>query len=206
MNSTVPLSFEKYLLYNDGSVRRYDLLDTGELIELPNENRINVLLAMALFRYLEQFVDWDLFSLNATAVQVTPITLKFNDGISGEKIRRVRQQSRIPDLMVLTEVGARQIFGKPSGLALEHDAPALIVEFVSESNASEDYIDKRAQYEARGVSEYWIADRHCSQVMVLTLTDGRYREQIYREDSVIRSALFPAFALSAQQLLTVKPR
>ena len=92
------------------------------------------------------------------------------------------------------------------GLALDHDDPLLIVEFVSQSNSDEDYTDKRSQYEARGVREYWIADRHQGQVVVLSLEDSRYQEQCYQADQVIQSPLFPDFALTASQVLTVKSR
>jgi len=187
------LSFEEYLAYDTGTDSHYELLESGELIELPYENRTNVLLALALFRYLEQFLAWDLFSLNATAIEVAPMTIKLPNG----RTRRIRQRSRIPDLMVLSELGATQILNRHNGLALDHDDPLLIVEFVSQSNSDEDYTDKRSQYEARGVREYWIADRHQGQVVVLSLEDSRYQEQCYQADQVIQSPLFPDFALTA---------
>ncbi len=193
------LSFEEYLTYDDGSECRYELLDTGELVELPYENQTNVVLAMALARYLEQFVHWRLMMLNTTAIQVTPTTLTLLDG----RRRRIRQQSRIPDLMVLTLAGERQIFGKPSGLALHHDNPTLIVEFVSESNAGEDYFDKRAQYEARGVREYWIADRHQQKVTVLTMAGDHYEEAICQGSTAIQSKVFPDAEITAEQVLTI---
>ena len=193
------LSFEEYLTYDDGSEYRYDLLDTGELVELPYENQINVVLAMALARYLEQFVHWRLLMLNTAAIQVTPTTLMLSDG----RRRRIRQQSRIPDLMVLTLAGERQIFDKPSGLALHHDNPTLIMEFVSESNAGEDYVDKRAQYEARGVREYWIADRHQQKVTVLTMAGDRYEEATCQGSTAIQSKVFPDARITAEQALNI---
>ena len=193
------LSFEEYLTYDDGSECRYELLDTGELVELPNENEINILLAMTLARYLQQFVPWRLIRLNTSVIQVTPTTFTLLDG----RRRRIRQQSRIPDLMVLTLTGARQIFGKPSGLALHHDNPTLIVEFVSESNAGEDYFDKRAQYEARGVREYWIADRHQQKVTVLTMAGDRYEEAVCQGSTAIQSKVFPDAEITAEQILTL---
>lgn len=193
------LSFEEYLTYDDGSDYRYELLDTGELVELPYENQINVILAMSLARYFEQFVHWRLIMLNTTAIQVAPTTITLADG----RRRRVRQQSRIPDLMILTQTGERQIFGKPSGVALHHDNPTLIVEVVSESNASEDYVDKRIQYEARGVSEYWIVDRHQQKVTVLTLENDRYKEAVYQGNAVIQSKVFPGSTITVESVITV---
>ncbi len=65
-------------------------------------------------------------------------------------------------------------------------------------------IEKRVQYEARGVCEYWIADRHQQRVSVLTLKAGRYEETVYQGDSVIFSAAFPQVQLTANSLLTVE--
>lgn len=196
--STKCLSFEEYLTYDDGSGKRYELLDTGELVEVANENDINVLLAMALADYLKRFVSRRLFRLNTSAIQVAPMVVALPNG----RTRRVRQQSRIPDLMVLSTQGAEQIFGKPSGLALHHDNPLLIVEFVSQSNSDEDYTDKRAQYEARGVLEYWIVDRHQRQVSILVSEDGAYVEANYQGENVLRSRAFPNINLMADQLFS----
>ncbi len=197
---TKSLTFEEYLAYDDDSGQRYELLESGELIALPNENDINVILAMELYEYLKQFVSRRLIRVNSTAIQVTPTTIALPNG----RTRRVRQQSRIPDLMVLSAQGAKQIFGKPSGLALAHENPLLIVEFVSQSNSDEDYTDKRAQYEARGVLEYWIADRHQKQVSVLTLVGDRYTESLYQGDALVRSQVFPLVNLTVNQLLSVE--
>lgn len=194
-----PLTFEEYLAYDDGSGRRYELLEMGELLELPYENDINIILAADLYEYLKQFVNRHLIRTSSTPIQVTPTTIELLNG----KTKRVHQQSRIPDLIVLTAQGAQQIFGKPSGLALSHDNPMLVVEFVSESNASDDYFDKRAQYEARGVGEYWIADRHQQTVTVLILAGNRYEETVYQGDAAIHSKAFPNIALTAQQILTI---
>ena len=202
LSSTYPavttLSFEDYLSYDDGSGRRYELLDTGELSEVAYENEINILLAMALAAYLEQFISRRLMRLNTSSIQVTPMVVTLPNG----RTRRVRQQSRIPDLMVLTTEGAAQIFGKASGLALYHDNPMLIVEMVSQSNSDEDYTDKRAQYEARGVPEYWIVDRHQRQVTVLILEAGAYVETLYREGDLLHSVTFPKVALTANMMLS----
>ena len=59
---TKALSFEEYLTYDDGTGCRYELLETGELAELPfenpNQHSSGSLLAKALARHLERFVDW----------------------------------------------------------------------------------------------------------------------------------------------------
>ncbi|CAN5846672.1 Uma2 family endonuclease [soil metagenome] len=193
-----PLTFEEYLAYDDGSGRRYELLDTGELIELPGENNLNIELALALFEYLKQFVYWRLLRLNSTAIQVTPMAVTLANG----QEKPVRRQSRIPDLMVLTPEGRAQIYNDYNALSLDHHNPVLVVECVSESNADEDYIDKRAQYEARKIPEYWIVDRHRQQVTVLTLAGDYYVEACYQGDTAIQSAAFPKATLTAKKIFS----
>lgn len=195
---TKPLDFQAYLAYDDGSEKRYELLDNGELIELLNENDININLAMDLYEYLKQFVSRRLIRMNATAIEVTPISVRLPNG----RTRQVRRRARIPDLMVLTKSGFEQIRGDYSGISLTQDNPQLVVEVVSESNSDEDYTDKRAQYEARGIPEYWILDRYQRIVTVLQLREGRYQEVTYEGDRTIKSAAFPDFLVTANQLLT----
>lgn len=195
------LSFQTYLDYDDGSNQRYELLDTGELVAVPFENQANIALAMALCRYLEQFADWQLFRLGNTAIEVTPMTIVLPNG----QRKKIAQRSRIPDLMCLTVQGLRQIANGYKGLALDHENPRLVVEVVSQSNASEDYISKRAQYAARGIEEYWIVDRHKQQVIVFVLKEEQYVEQVYTGDTVVNSSVFPFAKLTATEILTVKP-
>ncbi|MGD1897869.1 MAG: Uma2 family endonuclease [Phormidesmis sp.] len=192
-----PLDFKAYLAYDNGAEGRYELLDNGELFELPNENDININLAMDLYEYLKAFVSRRLIRMNSTAIEVTPMSVRLPNG----RTRQVRRKARIPDLMVLTQRGFEQIRGDYSGIAMDQENPLLVVEVVSESNSDEDYTDKKAQYEARGIPEYWIIDRHQEVVTVLILKDGQYQEVGYRENSVIQSVAFPDFSITADRLL-----
>ncbi|MEL6940511.1 MAG: Uma2 family endonuclease [Cyanobacteria bacterium J06598_1] len=193
-----PLDFKAYLAYDNGAEGRYELLDNGELIELSNENDININLAMDLYEYLKQFVSRRLIRMNATAIEVTPMSVRLANG----RTRQVRRKARIPDLMVLTPAGFEQIRDDYSGISLEQDNPLLVAEVVSESNSDEDYTDKRAQYEARGIPEYWIIDRHQQVVTILILKGGQYQEACYQGTDFIQSAAFSDFSMTADKLLT----
>ena len=82
-----PLSFEEYLTYDDGTGRRYELPERGELLELPYKNDINIILAADLYEYLKQFVNRHLIRMSSTPIQVMPTTIELPDG----KTNRVRQ-------------------------------------------------------------------------------------------------------------------
>ncbi len=155
---------------------------------------------MGTFEYLKQFLDWRFFRLGTTAVEVTSLTVKLPSG----QVRYVRKKHRIPDLIVLTTGGAQQLCDDDHKITLSHDSPLLIIDWVSEPGTEESYIDQRAQYESRGVYEYWIIDNHQKQVSVLTLTDDGYEEACYRGEDWVNSKAFPELALTACGMLPLE--
>ena len=84
--------------------------------------------------------------------------------------------------------------------------PVFVFETVSPGNESSDsylrdYVWKRQQYQELGVLEYWIADPHRAKVTVLVLEDGEYQESVYKDDERIASVVYPAIAITADELL-----
>jgi Uma2 family endonuclease len=80
----------------------------------------------------------------------------------------------------------------------------VVIEAVSPglSNRERDYIDKRKQYQDRGIPEYWLIDPARATVTVLELVDGIYRELgVFRGEDPIRSSVISLLNLTAQQLL-----
>lgn len=100
---------------------------------------------------------------------------------------------RYPDFLVLTEAGAIALAGASRSIVTsEMPAPALVVEVVSpgepgEKNYDRDYIEKRREYAARGIPEYWIVDPYRQVVLVLTLDGQSYREERFTEQTAIVS-------------------
>ncbi len=56
------------------------------------------------------------------------------------------------------------------------EAIDLAVEIISPDDPERDLIDKRADYAAAGISEYWIVDPRDDSILVLGLVDGDYQE------------------------------
>ena len=81
----------------------------------------------------------------------------------------------------------------------------LVVEVVSAGadNHRRDYIEKRNQYEWRGISEYWIVDLVKEQVTVLFLTEDGYEETVFVGDEVVKSPSFSEWGLTAAEMLSV---
>ena len=159
------LTFTEYLAYDDGTDRRYELMD-GELIEMPPETDRNNLISLYLLAEFLKFVPLQLIRHKDTEIVV-----------AGNRLR-----VRLPDLMILTEELFAAIGGKRATITQDMPSPMLVVEVVSPGKVNEDrdYRYKRSEYAARGIPEYWIVDPAKAQVMVLILVDGLYEEAVFQ--------------------------
>jgi len=85
------------------------------------------------------------------------------------------------------------------------DMPTIVVEFVSEGkrNRRRDYIEKREEYLASGILEYWIIDRF-GRTMTACRSDGP--DVIVAHDGTYRTPLLPGFELPLARLLEVADR
>ena len=182
-------TFEEYLAYDDGTDNRYELVD-GELIALPPESGKNVRIAQHLcFNLLRAgLVQLDLIHLHSCEIQV-PV------------LQPGQSENRHPDLVVLRE--EHRVLTQRQ-LAIKHNmpAPVLVVEVVSPGkvNRERDYIEKREQYAARSIPEYWLLDPQDQVVIVLRLDSGSYVEVgHFRGNERILSPTFPTLDLTAGQ-------
>ena len=181
-------TIEEYLDYDDGTETRYELVD-GELVELPNEKQINLLIARFLFLcFVQMGIPFERVG-DKQQVAVDSLTVK----------------AREPDLTIITEE-TRAAMGKESLITREMPAPSLVIEVVSPGKPSEDnyirdYIDKPREYAERGIPEFWQVDPSRSVVIVLTLKDGAYQAHEFRGSDRVVSSTFPNLQLTAEQIL-----
>lgn len=153
-----------YPLQGGWSVEQYLALDGGLMVEytdgfvrvLPMPSLLHQLIAKFVFQALDRYVSER--SLGEVLFAPLPVEL-------------TPTQYREPDVVFLRPDRIRTMKGHPSGAD-------LVVEVVSEGkeNRDRDYIDKRAEYAAAGIAEYWIADPEQRTVTVLTLDGESYRE------------------------------
>jgi Uma2 family endonuclease len=79
--------------------------------------------------------------------------------------------------------------------------PPLIIEIVSPSNASDDYIRKPNLYMKFGVKEYWIVSPKNRTIEVFSLEEGVYGEPtIYFKDKTLKSALFEELQINLAEV------
>lgn len=192
--TTNKFTLDQYLAYENGTERRYELVD-GDLVEMPPESDRNNLISLYLLSEFLKFVPLYLIRHKDTEIVVT-----------GNRLR-----VRLPDLLVLTEELFAAIGGGRATITADMPSPMLVVEVVSPGKANEDrdyrykrltcVTLRRTEYAARGIPEYWIVDPGQAKVTVLVLVDGLYEETVFQSDDLIVSVLFPAMALTVSQVI-----
>jgi Uma2 family endonuclease len=184
------MTFEEYLSYDDGTDNRYEWID-GALVEMPTESGLNAWLSLAFQLYL----------INSGLVKPR-LTHRYTCEIEVPVLKSRQARNRFPDLVILRPEHI-ELTQKRLTIRLEMPEPTLVVEVVSpgQANVERDYQDKRAQYQARGIHEYWLIDPEQQTVMVLTLVDDVYQEKIFRGQEQIISSAFPTLSLTAEQVL-----
>lgn len=124
-----------------------------EVLAVPS--MLHQFLARLIFLSMNTFVE----SRNLGIVMSAPTKVKLDD-----------RHYREPDVLF---VAARNRHRKQEQFWETMD---LALEIISPDDPERDLIDKRADYAAAGVSEYWIVDPRDDSVLVLGLHDGAYQE------------------------------
>jgi hypothetical protein len=76
--------------------------------------------------------------------------------------------------------------------------PELVIEVVSPGSELRDYQEKREEYLALGVHEYWIIDAGKQEMLVLRRVAGRWRERILRPPEIYKTRLLPGFQFACE--------
>jgi Uma2 family endonuclease len=191
MTTTIPqrMTLEEYLDYDDGTDTRYELVD-GILVVMGSENPINPQIASFLFSIF-------------LGLGIPHYRLVIGHQI---EVSSAYASARQPDLIVHSEESEKAISADGKLLRLGHPAPLLVVEVVSNSETDpqsrvRDYQEKRLEYAARSIPEYWIIDPIVSAVLVLTLKSTQYQEQRFQGKQPIVSTTFSDLNLTAEQVL-----
>ncbi|HLJ12495.1 MAG TPA: Uma2 family endonuclease [Planctomycetaceae bacterium] len=87
----------------------------------------------------------------------------------------------------------------------ETDIPTIAIEFVSRRRRDwlRDCVEKRGEYLALGIGEYWIIDRFRRTLTVYRKAPTGFDEQVVTEREIYQTALLPGFELSLGKLLKV---
>jgi Uma2 family endonuclease len=174
------------------AVEEYDELYVYELIRgvlivnpipLPEERGPNGYLEHLLWSYAEDHPQGA--SLDATLF---------------EHYIRTAHSRRRADRVIWAGLGRQP---KPNS-----DVPSVAIEFVSRGrrNWLRDYVEKRDEYMALGIAEYWVVNRFERTMTVFRRTNEGIAELVLRENEVYRPALLPGFELPIGRLLQAADR
>jgi Uma2 family endonuclease len=85
------------------------------------------------------------------------------------------------------------------------DIPTIVIEFVSKTNRDRrrDYDEKRAEYAAIGVIEYWVIDRFRR---TMTVCSGNQVVRVVKEKETYQTPLLPGFELRLGELFKIADR
>jgi Uma2 family endonuclease len=78
--------------------------------------------------------------------------------------------------------------------------PDLTIEVVSESSRDRDYTEKRDEYWAIGVKEYWIVDAKLEQVLILRRGRSQWTEKTLGPADSCETKLLPGFKLACRAI------
>jgi Uma2 family endonuclease len=184
-STSVKLTFEEYLTYDDGTDKRYEYSD-GMLLEMPPATGLHE--AIITFLVIRFFL----------AIQESGLPLQARP--SGTEVQ-VPNQCRRPDVVIITNEQAAQIANTTAILSV---APPLVVEVVSPESVDRDYNRKVSEYAAAGIPEYWIVDPLEGRVLVLLLTNGRYETTEFQNAQQIVSPTLSGLQLTAAQVLAAQ--
>ena len=114
------------------------------------------------------------------------------------------------EVYINTAIGRRRAdrviwTGFEEGPDPENDVPTIVVEFVSRRKRDQvrDYIDKRDEYLAIGVAEYWVINRFQGTMTIFRRTADGVEEHVVADREVYKTALLPGFELPLGKLLAV---
>ena len=74
-------------------------------------------------------------------------------------------------------------------------APLIVVEIISPSSASRDYLVKRHKYEQLGIKEYWIVSPEEQCIDVLCFTDASHTNYCLKDNPILTSCTISELTL-----------
>jgi Uma2 family endonuclease len=167
-------TYKDYLTWPDDE--RCELID-GFAVKTPSPSRWHQRVLLELSRHFANFLQDKPFE-----VYIAPFDVRLPHGKrNDDQIYTVVQ----PDLLIVSAASKLDDRGCKG-------APDFIIEIVSPSNASLDYIKKSALYEKNKVKEYWIVHPTDRIVTVYKLMkNGKFgKPKMYSEEDTVKISIF----------------
>jgi len=174
-------SVDDYLELTNFTNRRVELSDGNiEVLEIPKE--AHELIIRFLFLALYDFTS----------------SKKLGETFfSGIRVRNLETKVRMPDIVFMLTANRHRRTND-----FWHGAD-LVMEVVSPDHGSRkrDLVEKKTEYAAAGIPEYWIVDPDEQHIRVLTLKNDSYAEAApFDSGTKAASVLLPGFEVDVQEV------
>ena len=136
--------------------RMVDLVN-GQVEVLPVPSLLHQFIARLVFLQIHEFVEQS----SPGIVMSAPTRVRISE-----------RHFREPDVLFVSQANLKR--RQEQGW----ETADLVVEIISPDDPDRDFVDKRRDYAAAGIAEYWMIDPRNDSIQVLHLCDGEYRELI----------------------------
>jgi Uma2 family endonuclease len=194
------MTFAEFLAWDDGTGRNFELRDGYPMpIVDPNAKHEDVADELC-----------ELLSTHCKTLQLPYVPKRQKQVMTGKNPLSGRDESRRADIVVFAK-SEWDALRQRSGSAAAYIPPPLTIEIVS-TNWRDDYEFKLNEYEALGITEYWVVDyaafggiRYIGKpkqptITIYQLTEGEYQANLFRGDDRLTSIIFPSLNLTANQV------
>lgn len=173
------VSYEEFLEISANSDERYEYID-GEIYLLASPKTTH---QKILFEMSGMFYNW--FKGKKCTPMIAPYDIKLK---RNENNKNVVQ----PDIMVICDLEEK--LGEDDYYT---GVPTLMVEIISRSTKSKDYVRKLDLYMCCGVSEYWIVNPENREVQIYLFKDGGiFKNKTFAFNDEIKSFYFEDLTLN----------
>jgi Uma2 family endonuclease len=197
------LTFEEFLAWDDNSDRRFELVN-GVAMPLSEPNAKHEDVVDALCRLIADHCQ----ALNL------PYIVRQNKQVRLKAEPNLPESSRKADIVIFDREEWQRMRQR-SASAAAYIPPPVVIEVVS-TNWRDDYRIKLNEYEALGITEYWIVEHYAGlggvqyigtpkqpTVTLNRLIDGEYQPQIFQSDRAIISPTFPDLSLTIAEIIAM---
>ena len=177
-----PYTYADYRAWELEAGERYELIDgAAYAMSAPNDEHQAV--SMELRRQIANFLRGKPCKVRAAPYDVR---LFYREDGSDHTVVQ-------PDISVICDERKRGSEGC-------RGAPDLVVEILSPTNTSEEYVRKFNLYLKAGVREYWIAAPQSKTLQIFSLQDGKYLGAGYALGGAASSAVLAGFSIPIAEI------
>ncbi|ACB51670.1 hypothetical protein cce_2320 [Crocosphaera subtropica ATCC 51142] len=195
-----PITLEEFWDWYPDGFGRYELHD-GAIFEMQPIGNHEEVISFLTIKLAVQIEKFDLPYLIPKQALIKPLD--------------TNKSAYNPDVLILDKSNLNnESLWKTRSTITQGKTVPLVIEVVS-TNWGYDYGHKLIDYEALGITEYWIVDylglggkRYIGDpkqptISIYQLVDDEYQLQQFRENDVLISSIFPNLNLTAQQIFDI---